>query len=161
MVSQATIFVTINISKERVSRKREKWQRYLLLLKQNMGQILLPLISVAQLPQLELRGRLGPGDDEASDYTAHYSEEILNQMQLLLYNSKTELSVFFNYFWFLFPSPLSAHWFLAYKEKLQRTLANPTLLFEFYFFTPFYIHREKKKKEKFLLLDCDAKNRAS
>lgn len=74
-----------------------------------MGQILLPLNSVAQLPQLVVRERLGPGDDEASDYTAHYAEEKLNQMQLLLYNSKTELSVFLNYFWFLFPSPLSAH----------------------------------------------------
>lgn len=74
-----------------------------------MGQILLLLSSVAQLSQLVLGGSLGPGDEGASDYTAHYAEEKLNQMQLLLYNSKTELSVFLNSFWFLFPSPLSAN----------------------------------------------------
>lgn len=74
----------------------------------NIGQILLPLNSVAQLPKFVLRS-LSPGDDEATDYTAHYAKEKLNQMQLLLYNSKTELSVFLNYFWFLFPSPLSTH----------------------------------------------------
>lgn len=73
-----------------------------------MGQILFPLNFVAQLPKLVLRGSLGPGDDKASDYTAHYAKEKLNQMQLLLYNSKTELTVFLNYFWFLFLSPLSA-----------------------------------------------------
>lgn len=109
-----------------------------------MGQILLPLNSVAQLPKLVLGGSSGPGDDEASDYTAHYVKEKLNQMQLLLYNSKTELSVFLNYFWFHFPSPLSAHWFLAYKEKLQRTQANPTLLFKFRFLPPFFLLKKKK-----------------
>jgi len=86
-----------------------------------MCQILLPLNSVAQLPKLVLRGSSDPRDDEASDYTAHYVKEKLNQIQMLLYNSKTELCVFLNYFCFLFPASLSAHWLLAYKEKLQRT----------------------------------------
>lgn len=74
-----------------------------------MDQILLPSNFVAQLPKLVLRGSLDPRDDKASDYTAHHVKEKLNQMQMLLYNSKTELSVFLNYFWFLFPFPLSTH----------------------------------------------------
>lgn len=69
-----------------------------LFLKESIGQIRLLLNSVAQLTKLVLRGSSGPGDDETSDYTAHYVKEKLNQMQLLLYNSKTELSVFLNEF---------------------------------------------------------------